>query len=261
MSEQFPKVTIPNTEVRILQSSNVGQAYKLFVSLPEGYHESDDRYPVLYLTDANWLFSIFSIFRAFQIHPMIVVGIGYPSEKFADIRRLRGRDFTPTRDEKGEILYKEQTQVKIESGGGGRFLSFIREELFDFIDTQYQTKPDDRTLFGYSFGGTFGVYTLFNQPDTFQRYIIGAPELNWDHQICFSYESDYADRFTDLPVKLYLAAGTLDEDFVSSLVKFHAIIQSRNYQGLNMNFDIFDGETHITAVMPTASRGLRAVFG
>jgi len=56
MSEQFPKVTIPNTEVRMLRSSNVGQEYKLFISLPEGYHESDDRYPVLYITDANWLF-------------------------------------------------------------------------------------------------------------------------------------------------------------------------------------------------------------
>ena len=162
-------------------------------------------------------------------------------------------------------MSSEQNQMILESGGGSRFLSCIREELFYFIDTQYQTKPDDRTLFGYSFGGTFGVYTLFNQPDTFQRYIICAPDLNWDNQICFSYESDFADKCADLPVKLYLAVGTLDEDLIdhnfSLLVKFHAIIQSRNYQGLDMKFDIFDGETHLTAPLPTVSRGLRAVFG
>ena len=37
MSDTYPPVTLPNTEVRILQFANVDQEYKLFVSLPQGY--------------------------------------------------------------------------------------------------------------------------------------------------------------------------------------------------------------------------------
>ncbi|MFM2478694.1 alpha/beta hydrolase [Celerinatantimonas sp. MCCC 1A17872] len=262
----FPEVTIPNTEVHILRSSNMEQEYKLFVSLPPGYHDSNDSYPVLYVTDANWVFSIFAspVFRWLPIAPMILVGIGYPTDDDDDISRLRSRDFLPTHDEKREKLIKEQSQMIIEPGKGRHFLTFIRDELFSFINTQYRTKPDNRTLFGFSWGGTFGLYTLFNQPDTFQRYIVGAPDLSWDNQVCFSYESNYADNHADLPVKLYLAVGSLDEDLIeyncSLLVKFHAQMQSRNYQGLDMKFDLFEGETHISAIAPTASRGLRAVF-
>ena len=260
----YPPVTFPGTEVRMLQSANVDQEFKLFISLPQSYDESQDNYPVLYVTDANWVFRFFHLLGWLAIPPMIVVGIGYPTDDDADIARLRIRDFLPTHDKKREEAMNEDRNRVVESGGARRFLSFIREELFDFIDTQYRTKTDDRTLFGFSWGGTFAIYTLFNHPDTFQRYIISAPDLSWDNQICFSYESEYADKFTDLPVKLYLAVGSLDEDLIehnfSSLIKFQATVQSRNYPGLSMKLDIFNGETHISSVWPVVPRGLQAVF-
>lgn len=265
MSNTHPPVELPDTEVRLLHSSNIDQEYKLFVSLPPGYDESEDSYPVLYVTDANWVFSSFPILRWLPIPPMIVVGIGYPTDSFTDIFRLRARDFLVTRNEEDERIFQEKYQVKMESGGGEQFLSFIREELFPFIDNQYRTKPVDRALFCYSFGGTFGVYLLFNKPDTFNRYIIGAPDLGWDNEICFQYEKQYAANQTDLPVKLFFAVGTLDEDVivdrnVSTLFRFHAILKSRNYEGLDMDLKIFEGESHATAIVPTASWGLRTVF-
>lgn len=266
MSVNCPEVTIPNTEVHILQSSNVNQKYKLFISLPEGYHDSNESYPVLYVTDANWVFSLFvsQVFRWLPIPPMIMVGIGYPTDDNADISCLRARDFLPTHDKKREELITEQSQMTIESGGAHHFLTFIREELFEFINSQYRTNPDNKTLFGFSWGGTFGLYTLFNQPDSFQRYIITAPDLSWDDQVCFSYENTYAENHTDLPVRLCLSVGTLDEDLIehncSSLIKFHTTLQNRNYPGLDMKFDLFEGETHISVVPLAASRGLRAVF-
>ena len=56
----------------------------------------------------------------------------------------------------------------IEPGGGGRFLSFIREELFDYIDTQYRTQPEDRAFCGFSWGGAFSLSVLFNYPSVRQ---------------------------------------------------------------------------------------------
>lgn len=176
MPSNHPLVTLPGTEVRVLSSSNVDQEYKLFISLPPGYDESEDSYPVLYITDANWFFSSFPILSWLSIPPMIVVGIGYPTDDFADIFRLRARDFLATENKEDENVVKEEYEMPIESGGGGNFLSFVRDELFTFVDAQYRTDPDDRTLFCYSFGGTFGIYTLFKQPDTFNRYIRVVPQ-------------------------------------------------------------------------------------
>ena len=49
MSNAHLPVTLPGTEVRLLCSPHVDQEYKLFISLPAGYDESEDRYPVLYV--------------------------------------------------------------------------------------------------------------------------------------------------------------------------------------------------------------------
>ena len=257
---------MPNTEVRTLQSSYVDQKFKLFISLPEGYHQSEEHYPVLYVTDANWCFNIFAnqIVSWLPVPEMIIVGIGYPTDDNDAINHLRSRDFLATQDQARKKAINENIPWTVESGGGGAFLSFIREELFGFVDKQYRTKREDRTFFGFSWGGTFGVYTLFNQPDTFQRYIISAPDLSWDNQISFSYERDYANAFPALPVAVYFGIGTLDEDMIehnfSLLVHFHTAMESRKYEGLKMKLGVYVDATHISAVMPTAYKGLQFVF-
>ncbi len=256
MADRYPAVALPNSEVRRLYSAAVGQEYELSVFLPEGYEQSAERYPVLYVTDANWAFmTVYNVVDLTDsLPPMIVVGVGYPEEDVGQIGRLRTRDF----------LASENKALAPASGGGGRFLSFFREELFPFIDAQYRTDPKDRAGFFYSYGGTFGLYTLFHEPQTFGRYIMGAPDLSWDDEICFAYERAYAEAHTDLPVRLYLAVGTADEDpadrNASSLLRFHAILSRRGYEGLEMALDILNGETHLSGLMPTVRRGVPAVF-
>jgi hypothetical protein len=94
--------------------------------------------------------------------------------------------------------------------------------------------------------------------------IIAAPELRWDNEICFAYEREYAETHTDLPTKLYLGVGTMDEapdaPFVSNLVRFHALLRSRDYEGLDMTLDLLPGETHLSVARPSGQRGLQAVF-
>ena len=103
MSNAHPPVTLPGTEVRLLQSSKVNQEYKLFISLPADYDKTEDSYPVLYVTDANWLFSSFlPLVGWLPIPPMIIVGIGYPTDDAAEIIRIRARDFLPTQNKEDE---------------------------------------------------------------------------------------------------------------------------------------------------------------
>ncbi len=265
MSHGKPQVTIPNTEVHTFRSTIVDQEYQLSISLPSEYDESNERYPVVYITDANWFFTNFSLMRWLPIPPFIAVGIGYPQNDFASVWRLRSRDFLATQNKEYEKLNEDKYGAPTESGGGENFLSFFRQELLPYVEQSFRTIPNDRTLFCYSFGGAFGVYTLFHQPDTFSRYIIGAPDLDWDDEVAFRYEQEFFEKGTDLPVKLFFGVGTDDEDvvidrMVSTLFRFHAIIKSRNYENLDMTFDVFKGESHMTAILPTASWGLRAVF-
>jgi len=246
----LPQVSLPNTEVHMIESKNVDQTFKIFVSLPQGYADSDETYPVLYMTDANWFFSIFnSAVQFIPSSPMIVVGIGYPTDDFSEISKLRERDFLPTKDA---------------TGGGPNFLSFIREELFPFVESQYHVNADDKTFWGYSYGGTFGVYTLFNHLDSFNRYIIGAPTLIWDDRLCFDYESQYAQQNDDLDTQVYFCVGTADEDLIehntSLLFEFHSILKSRDYTHLDMEFEVFIGDDHLTGILPSISWGLRVAF-
>lgn len=258
------QVTLPNTEVRSLQSKIVDQEYELSVLLPAGYHDSDILYPVIYITDANWFFSSFPLL-SWLIPPVIMVGVGYPAHSSADVFRLRARDFLATSNKEEERLIEEKYQAPMDSGGGRKFLSFIRDELFPFVDAEYRTESKSRTLFCYSYGGTFGVYTLFSQPDTFNNYIIGAPDLGWDNEISFKHERQYAEANSNLQAKVFFAVGTLDEDLVvdrnvSTLFRLHTILKSRNYKDSDLDFKIFEGESHHSAIIPTASWGLRTVF-
>lgn len=75
--------TLPNTEVHYLTSETNGVEYKLYVSFPEGYHtDSTQRYPVLYLLDADYSFAIAKniidhLAKRNHIREIIIVGIAY----------------------------------------------------------------------------------------------------------------------------------------------------------------------------------------
>ena len=107
---------------------------------------------------------------------MIVVGIGHPvgpnltdPAAAQNYREVRVRHMGPTVD---------WLEPHVE-GGAKRFLGFIREELIPFVDSNYPTNPEDRTLLGASLSGLFSVYALLQHPETFNRYVAGSPALGW----------------------------------------------------------------------------------
>lgn len=273
MSHTYPPVTLLNTEVRMIGSSNVDQEFKILIRLPPDYAESDATYPTIYLTDANIHFGTVAEFIARltfaqEIPEMIIVGIGYPIDNLMDVVGLRWKDLTPTKDleedKKAGEYYKNVEQMTFSSGGGESFLTFIRDDLIPFIDAEYRTEPADRTIVGHSFGGLFALYSLFQQPAIFNRYIVSSPSLWWDNRVVFTYESKFAEDRSQLPVKLFLSVGKLEEDSEShrdsSLYQFTALLKSRNYESLEMEMVTFDKETHWSVTAASLSRGLRTVF-
>ena len=276
MNDNFPPVTIRDSESRFLKSRLLGKEYKIQVALPAGYAESKETYPVLYLLDADiWFGGIAETIRNFvafrkmfsiqTVPDMIVVGIGYPidpakpSEYYAGWFSARAKDFSPTNDPAAPYGLDA-----LPSGGANDFLAFIRDDLKPFINSNYRANPEDSTVYGASFGGLFALYVLFHRPDTFNRYIAISPSLWWDKKVTFNYESKYANEHTELPARLFLSQGSLEkddlQDHVQNLQEFVQILQKRNYKGLEWSSHIYEGENHLTACEAAKSLAIVSVF-
>lgn len=62
VAQTYPEVTIPNTELRPLQSKILGQELNLYIKLTASYRVDEQRiYSVMYAIDANRSFAMLSI--------------------------------------------------------------------------------------------------------------------------------------------------------------------------------------------------------
>ncbi len=260
-------VTLLNAEMHVLHSENTGLDYRIYVWLPPGYGtDTPPKYPVVYSLDGNWHFpsnahAAGQLIFGGEAGKMIIVGIGYDTDDDNVIFGLRAWDMLP-------------------GNGGAEFLTFLQEELIPYIDTNYLTDKTDRTLAGHSYGGVFALYTLFTATDTFDRYIVMSPALwyhpSWDgeRRLIFELEEAYFASQNPanpkLPVQLFLSAAQYDpedEDWgwteprmVSGLIELNDVLESRNYQGLDLDMTIIEGLGHAGGYPGAFIRGLAEVF-
>lgn len=271
---QNSEVSLISTEKRILHSKIVVQDFEIYISLPYKYFMSDTTYPVLFSLDANVKFGLMSNvinnlgMLTKEIPEIIVVGIAYPIRDIADWAALRKRDTTPTSNleyDKRWAGYLNnaagRTDIVVQSGGAKKFLAFIRDELIPFIESNYRISSTDRGLHGTSSGGLFTLYTLFQQPDLFQRYFAGSPSIQWDESFMFSLENDFASSHNDLPVRLFMCVGGLETDYyINNFNKMSHLLSSRNYPNFKLYTQIFEGETHGTTGPASICKGLKVLY-
>ena len=79
----------PNSRAHLLSSAQVRDSFRISVGLPTSYgRDTTRRYPVLYVLDADKSFGIARdvadwLAWAGEVEPVIVVGIGYDMESYA----------------------------------------------------------------------------------------------------------------------------------------------------------------------------------
>jgi len=257
-------VSLPDTRVEAITAKANGVAYKLYIGLPSDYNATGERYPVLYLLDADYAFPIARtivkhLSERERLRKIIVVGIAcdrcdqYESPEY---RMNRTRDYTPRFSATGG--YGPQYQ-KV-SGGAPKFLQFIRTELFPWMDRHYRTIPAERGLVGHSYGGLFANWVLLTAPDTFSRYIIVSPSLWYDGRFMFELKLP-AGRVPH--ARVYMAVGGVEgnaqHDMVVDLERMAK--ELKQYSSIAVEDEVFQGETH-DSVFPTAvARGIRFVYG
>jgi predicted alpha/beta superfamily hydrolase len=250
--------------MRSLHSDVTGTDYRIYVALPPDYATNKDaRYPVVYLVDGDALFS--PAIGALNIlvygklaRGAILVGIGY--QLLSQRSVLRSAELTPTRWPVADSALSKEYGSEVRSGGADKFLLALKTEIVPFVEETYRVSPE-RMLAGYSFGGLFGAYVLFHEPSLFKDYLLGSPSLAWDTGVVFQYESQYAAAHKDLPARVFLSCGSLeDARMIGPVQKMIETLKGRNYGGLQLTDHEFDGETHISGIPTAISRGLRVLL-
>jgi predicted alpha/beta superfamily hydrolase len=272
-SAQAPlALTFPVADVHRLESKHVGASFDVRVLLPPTIPGENRRFPVVYMTDASGgavvSDTMLRLLMLSDTPRFITVGIGYPgAPSYFQTMVVRQRDLTPVSDpgERTDAPFGGTLAPAIRSGRAAQFLDFIRDELMPFIDARYPTIPSERVYAGHSLGGLFGCYTMFTRPDTFNRYIIGSPSLNWGGDSTFNLERDYATSHRDLQARVFLGVGALedsaDNPMLRNVRRLESLLRERSYPGLTLTTQVFQDETHLSVWSTNLLRGLITVFG
>lgn len=246
-----PEVQIPGTETRTLYSQIVGQEYRLQISLPLGYRDSAQHFPVVYLLDAQWDFPLVHAIIGEQYYDgfvpgLILVGLTWGGENpNPDV--LRRRDFTPSEEAGGG-----------DSGGGKNFLSFFEQELIPYIDKHYRT-AESRTLAGSSLGGLFTLYALLTRPHLFDNFIATSPATPWDNGVIYGFEEGFQARSARHPSRLFIAVAEFEELY-QPVMKLVDTLGVRDYPGLTWTSHVVTGAGHSGVKPEGNTRGLQFAF-
>jgi uncharacterized protein len=256
--------------------------------LPPSYGETNQSYPVLWVTDGHGLFTTAVEFvtacAGKHVPPMIVIGIGAPPEEINEAQVRRTYDFTPNGVERfggfgGALadaqlkLYEEELRAKGEPvpkelGGAHDFLSFLVDTARPALAQDFRMSGD-HTLFGHSGGGLFCTYALLRRPTAFGRYVCGSPSLHGGDAELFRLEERYARTHQDLEAAVFFGVGEAEVlegarvsafGIVSSTARMAEILRMRQYPSLRLHVRIFPEATHWSAMTLNLSWGLRLVW-
>lgn len=207
---------------------------RIWVYLPESYHSSEKRYPVLYMHDAQNLFDaaasfagewrVDEILDSLKTAEVIVIGLEHGNSKRID----------------------ELTPFPHEKYGGGKadaYLAFLKNTLKPHVDASYRTLPNAKstTIMGSSLGGLVSFYALLKYPETFGQAGIFSPSFWFSDKIFRMAEGvNLSDHH-----RFYFLGGTAEgEEMVPHLNRMKSILLARGVPEENIELKVVQGGQH-----------------
>lgn len=148
------------------------------VYLPDCYHKSHKRYPVLYMHDGQNVFE----------DEGAIKGVSLGLKDFLDKNKINiivvAIDLNPEGEERfneycpwetGAIAEKIIGHPSSTGGKGEQYLEFIVKELKPLIDQKYRTLEDHTSMAGISLGGLISTYAACRYPQIFKRIAAISP--------------------------------------------------------------------------------------
>jgi predicted alpha/beta superfamily hydrolase len=247
-----------------ITSKILGRDYQLYISFPKNYSTKDSiSYPVIYVLDGKFCLPIIRATKIFienDIEEFIIVGVN------ASNIAHRYEDYTTsvsTSEDEKEEKKRNVPKGSVKSGGAAKFLESLKTEIIPFVDKNYKTNAD-RGIFGYSYAGLFTAYCLVNSDGYFTRFGISSPALWWDNEKLLNQAVTQINenKTNDLPqTKVFISVGEKESPtMVSTMIKYSKYLEYRNYDNINLQWQIFEKETHGSAVPPSIYRALSVLL-
>jgi predicted alpha/beta superfamily hydrolase len=236
-ADSLGPLVISNIQTWKMHSSAINEDYTIYVLKNPGYDTSHEKVPVLYMTDGDWnmtvAFNCFNMLRQdYKTHEPLIVGIGYGKNE-----NKRMRDLDPAQ-------------------GAAAFLAFIEKEVIPFVQRHYRVN-DERGIYGYSMGGVFTTWVLFNRPELFQKVFIGAPGNN-GYSLMPSARA-YFSKHNDLNNKVFIGVGNYELQVVRNIDSFTTYLRSR-VPGIDMRSDIVPNAGHGAALSQVMESGFSFAY-
>lgn len=249
-------VTLNHSETIKIYSDEVKDTFYVFVKLPKGYKSNSNKnYPAIFLLDGDIAFPMsWSIVRYLQygnyVPDVLIFGIGYGGLFTSNVLNNRERDYS----------ISNIPQLKT-SGGGERFLNFIKKELLPLLKSKYRIDNSNLTFSGHSLGGLFVLYSLFNEPDLFSNYIASSPFIQLNYDALIKTLEQNKEKINSSLKRLFISVGET-EDSLEYLTPINKLVNKLYECGLTkekFELKVFENGAHYTTPSEAMTYGL--IFG
>ena len=259
---------VSDTQVWDIPDPASGRVYQVFVALPPSYGEQPERrYPVLYVTDADYAFPLIKqIGRRLNVErptveEFILIGLSYAKGEGG--MQSRRRDYTPTPNG------PSTAPADAVHGQSAAYAKYVRDRVLPFVAGRFRTDERRRLFLGHSYGALLGTEILFSEPRLFDGYILGSPSYWYDRHHMADQEKAYAAKHDDLPARVYMYIGEYEEmrpgdpryakdvNMVTDTKAMDGALRSRNYPSLHLKADVLNDEDHFTVAPRGFTRGLK----
>ena len=144
-----------------LSSKALGGDQLLYIHLPEGYAETNQEYPVIFVLDPEERFAHtcaavehLSAPYIAAIPKAILVGVK-STDRYRDLTTPAGKNWSVPDFIKNH-------------GKADTFIRYLHDEVVPFVESKYRASPF-RIVVGHSLGGLFWLHVMVAKPDRFAR--------------------------------------------------------------------------------------------
>ncbi|MDO5970862.1 alpha/beta hydrolase-fold protein [Flavivirga aquimarina] len=220
-------------DLKIIDSKVLKEKRNIKVLLPSDY-STENKYPVIYITDANYNFEIASTYLTqlikFNAVPKTIL-VGITQEK---------------RWDELDVFWKEN---------GIKFKDFIFNELIPYINTEYSTSGFN-AIIGHSDGAEYNHLLMLQENNPFRGFINISENLNTDIS---NGISEYFKAYKGKKLFYFIASGKYDskyriaageaiENFYKNYKNTNIIFQNKLYDADHQNLlskSLIDGISYI----------------
>lgn len=218
-----------------IDSKVLAEKREAWVFLPSSYAYGAQRYPVIYVTDANTRAphtadTARALAEVGRMPEVIVVGV---------MNTDRTRDLTPP--------------------GSSTFLTFFETELLPEIERRYRIAPY-RVFAGHSLGGLLALEMLFTRPQLFNAWIAVSPTVDWDGKYALRRARNFVETTPQLDTTLILAVGNEGPDMNGPFEELGALFKKKAPKGFKVQSYYFAEDDHGSVPIPAHYAALRQLF-